>query len=124
MRELLLKKCSSCGATVRVIKDCHCGGCGIICCKNPMEVIEANSVDAAAEKHIPTYEIKNGKLEVRVNHVMEDEHYIEWIALVDDKSEEYIYLKPHEEATCTFDKTSGVLYSYCNQHGLWKNEIK
>ncbi len=123
MRELILRKCESCGAVVKVIKDCHCK-CGFMCCGDHMEVVEANSVDAAFEKHIPNYEIKDGKLEVRVNHVMEDEHYIEWIALVDDDSEEYIYFKPGEEAVVTFDKTKGILYSYCNQHGLWKNEIK
>lgn len=123
MRELLIKKCSSCGSTIKVFKDCHCGGCGVVCCGKSMEVIVANSVDAAFEKHIPTYEIKDGKLEVKVNHVMDSDHYIEWICLVTDNSEEYIYLNPGEDAIATFNNTTGTLYSYCNQHGLWKNEI-
>ena len=124
MKELLLKKCGSCGATVKVIKDCKCGGCGIVCCGNSMKVIQANSIDAAFEKHVPNYKIKNGKLEVTVNHVMEDEHYIEWIALINDNKESYVYLKPGDEACATFDDTEGVIYAYCNKHELWKNEIK
>ena len=79
MRELKLKKCLKCGALVRVIEDCNCKDCGIECCGNAMNEVEANSVDAAFEKHVPTYERKDGKLIVTVNHVMESEHYIEWL---------------------------------------------
>lgn len=124
MKELLLKQCPSCKSLVKVIKDCHCKDCGIVCCGKSMETVKANSVDAAFEKHIPNYEVKNGKLEVSVNHVMEDEHYIEWIGLITDNSEEYFYLEPGKDAVVTFDNKKGTLYAYCNKHGLWKNEIK
>ena len=82
MRELLIKKCKNCGAYVKVFKDCKCKNCGVVCCGESMEVLTPNSVDAAFEKHVPTYEVKDGKLRVEVNHVMEEEHYIEWIAFV------------------------------------------
>ena len=55
-KELVIKKCKKCGATVKVLEDCHCGGCGIVCCGEPMETLVPNSVDAAVEKHVPTYE--------------------------------------------------------------------
>lgn len=42
--ELLVKKCKSCGAMVKVIKDCNCQGCGIKCCDETMEALVANSV--------------------------------------------------------------------------------
>ena len=51
MRELILRKCESCGAIVKVIKDCHCK-CGFMCCGDQMEIVEANSVDAAFENDI------------------------------------------------------------------------
>ena len=54
--ELVIKRCKSCGATVKVIDDCNCNECGIICCGEPMEKLVPNSVDAAVEKHVPTYE--------------------------------------------------------------------
>lgn len=123
MRELILKKCSKCGALVKVIADCNCENCGITCCGEKMTLVRPNSVDAAFEKHVPTYEVSDEKIIVTVNHVMEEEHYIEWIAFVSDKKEEYIYLKPNMEAKVEFKKEKGIIYSYCNKHGLWAKEI-
>ena len=50
--ELIIKKCTSCGATIKVLDDCNCDNCGIVCCSKPMEVLVPNSVDAAVEKHV------------------------------------------------------------------------
>lgn len=125
MRELVIKKCLKCGATVKVIEDCNCKDCGISCCGEPMKVLMANSSDGAAEKHLPEYNVKDNKLFVNVDHVMDEDHYIEWICLVADDREEYFYLNPGDETTVTFKKTKpAILYSYCNKHGLWKTEIK
>ena len=122
---MIIKKCLKCGALVKVIDDCTCRDCGITCCGNEMKELKVNTSDGAVEKHKPTYIIDNNKLIVTVNHVMEDDHYIEWIMLVTDNSEEYRYLKPGMEAKVIFDKVkSGKLYSYCNKHGLWMEEIK
>ena len=83
-KELVIKKCMKCGAMVQVIEDCNCEECGIKCCGEQMQILKPNSVDAAIEKHVPTYEVKDGKIFVRVNHVMEEDHYIEWISIVFD----------------------------------------
>ena len=48
--ELIIKKCKSCGAMVKVLKDCTCENCGIKCCGEEMEILVPNSVDAAVEK--------------------------------------------------------------------------
>ena len=50
-----------------------------------MKRVTANSVDAAFEKHVPNYEVNDKKITVRVNHVMEEDHYIEWIAIASEK---------------------------------------
>ena len=124
-KELIVKKCKSCGATIRVIKDCKCPGCGIVCCNESMEVLVPNSVDAAVEKHVPTYEVKGDKIEVKVNHVMEDEHYIEWVSIVTDNEEYIVYFKPGMEAKAEFKYVPGsTVYAYCNKHGLWKVDVK
>ncbi len=125
-RELLIKKCMKCGAMVKVIEDCKCGeDCGIKCCGEKMAVLEPNSVDAAIEKHVPTYEVKDGKIFVKVNHVMEDEHYIEWVSIVSDGKEVTTYFKAGEEvaAHCKYIPGSTV-YAYCNKHGLWKIDVE
>ena len=125
MKELLIKKCLKCGATVKVLEDCHCGDCGIKCCGEEMRALEPNSVDAAAEKHVPTYEIKDGKIFTRVNHVMEEDHYIEWISIVSDKKEVTKYFKPGDEPQMHCKYVPGsIIYAYCNKHALWKAEVE
>lgn len=123
--ELVIKKCNRCGATVKVIEDCNCEGCGIVCCGEPMQVMVPNSVDAAVEKHVPTYEILDDELVVKVNHVMEKEHFIEWIALVKGNKEYTVKLYPEQDAVARFPYLKGAtLYAYCNKHGLWKAEVE
>ena len=119
MRELKLKKCLECNTLVKVMNN----GEKLICCNREMIDVKANSTDAAFEKHVPTYEINGDKLEVSVNHVMESDHFIEWICFINDEREEYVYLNPNSCATATFDYSKGTLYSYCNKHGLWEKEI-
>lgn len=123
--ELVIKRCANCGATVKVIEDCNCEGCGIVCCGKPMDVMTPNSVDAAVEKHVPTYEVVGDEILVKVNHVMEKEHYIEWISLVNENKEYTVKLQPEQTAECKFPYVKGAtLYSYCNKHGLWKAEVE
>lgn len=128
-KELILKKCNKCGAMVKVLKDCTCNhngeSCGIRCCNEEMKVLVPNSVDAAVEKHLPEYEVKDGKIFVRVNHVMEEEHYIEWISILFDGKEKTTYLNPGDEpvAHCKYVPGS-VIYAYCNKHELWKKVVE
>jgi len=122
--ELILRRCLKCGAIVKEMENCKCNNCGIMCCGETMQEVKANSTDAAFEKHVPTYEIDGDYIKVKVNHVMEEEHYIEWICLKSENREEYVYFKPNEEAVAVFKKCdSGTIYSYCNKHGLWSAEI-
>ena len=80
-------------------------------------------VDAAFEKHIPNYEIVGDNIVVTVNHVMDDDHFIEWVAFVGENKEEFVYFKPEEEINVKFKNSKGKIYSYCNKHGLWIKEI-
>lgn len=117
-------RCEICGNIVGLIKS---GGGKLICCGKEMSKLEANSTDAAQEKHVPVVERKDGKIFVEVGstlHPMVAEHYIEWIAVVSEKGTERISLSPGEEPKAVFvDKGSAVVYAYCNLHGLWKVEI-
>lgn len=86
--------------------------------------IVANSVDAAVEKHVPQYEIKEDMIEIVVNHVMEEDHYIEWIMVEYKDSDTTKYFKPGEEARMQAHYVAGMkLYAYCNKHGLWSAEV-
>ena len=124
MRELKLKKCLNCGAMIKVIEDCHCA-CNFICCDEKMTDIKPNTEEAAVEKHLPTYEVKGDKIEVQVNHVMDADHYIEWISMCASNKECTVYFKPGDVATAEFDYVEGAtLYAYCNKHSLWKKEVE
>lgn len=124
-KELIIRRCKHCGAMVKVLEDCTCDNCGIKCCGEQMEELVPNSVDAAVEKHVPTYEVKDGKIFVKVNHVMEDDHYIEWVSFVFDNKEVTTYFKPGEEAIAHCKYVPGsTIYAYCNKHGLWKKDVE
>ena len=120
-REFIIKKCSKCGNLVRVYNENQ----KIVCCDEEMRTLVPNSVDATVEKHVPTYEVKDGKIFVKVNHVMEEEHFIEWIAIVSDEKECITYLEAGKDAVAHCKYVPGsTLYSYCNKHGLWKKDVE
>lgn len=121
-KELIIKQCKNCGATVKVIKGKESK---IMCCGEEMKELIPNSVDAAIEKHVPNCEVKNSKIIVTVNHVMEAEHYIEWISMKQEKGESTVYFKPGDVARAEFEYIPGsTVYAYCNKHGLWKKEVE
>ena len=91
------------------------------------ELVEANSVDAAVEKHVPSVELQRDGYIIHVTigeveHPMTAEHYIEWVALESGDRLEFHYLKPGQTPTTFFagGVKSGTVYAYCNLHGLWK----
>jgi superoxide reductase len=81
------------------------------------------------EKHIPQVSIQGNDVEISANHVMTDEHYIQFIWLKDVKTNEVVLAKeltPQEEKPVLRARVpSGVElrpYLFCNLHGLWKGE--
>ena len=92
-----------------------------------MKELVANTTDAAQEKHVPAVTRENGKVHVQigsVEHPMLEEHHIEWIALESEGRLVFKYLKPGDKPVVDFcDAASGMVYEYCNLHGLWKAEF-
>lgn len=87
----------------------------------------ANSVDAAQEKHVPAIELQRDGNIIKVavgsvDHPMEPEHYIEWVALAAAGRLEVHRLKPGQTPLTFFSGgvRNGTVYAYCNLHGLWK----
>ena len=114
-------KCNKCGAVVLVFD----GEQVLNCCGDEMLEQVPNSVDASFEKHLPTY-IKDGdKLIAEVHHVMEEDHYIEWILALTEDGHEMRDLEPGIEAKVVFENMNvKELYAYCNKHGLWKTIVE
>ena len=119
--------CEHCGNFVGVIKD---SGVPMICCGQPMTVLNANTVDASVEKHTPVVSVEGNKVIATVGsveHPMVDVHYIEWIYVETNKGGQRKALNPGEAPKAEFVMADGevikAVYAYCNLHGLWKSEI-
>lgn len=125
MKNLLkVKKCMKCGATVIVKEDCNCGDCGIQCCGEQMAELVPNTVEASLEKHIPNYELIENDVLVTLNHPMDKDHYIQWIALVKENRVQVIDLYPEGDAIARFPYIpNSTIYAMCNKHQLWSKDV-
>ena len=123
MAEILqIYKCEVCGNIIEVV---HGGAGELVCCGEPMKLYEANTTDAAVEKHVPVSEPAEHGIVVKVGsvaHPMTEEHHIEWIEVIADGKAYREFLKPGAapEATFCIDAKEIILREYCNLHGLWK----
>lgn len=117
-----LFKCNKCGTLVFSMDD---EPFGATCCGEDLVEQVPNSVDASFEKHLPTYIKEDNKLIAEVHHVMEEDHYIEWIMALTDGKEDIRYLEPYMDAKVVFENVNvKELYAYCNKHGLWKTIVE
>ncbi len=100
----------------------------IKCCGRKMEKMEGNVTDAATEKHLPVCVKEGEELVVNVGeveHPMEEEHYIMWIAQVKENRATFVKLQANTKPIARFPYEKGAtIYSYCNKHGLWKMTIE
>jgi len=116
-------KCNVCGNIVTVL---HTGQGELVCCAQPMELIQEKKEDEGLEKHVPVVEKIEDGTKVKVGsepHPMTDEHYIEWIeAKVVDGQIINRFLKPGDAPESRLCSKADVISAraYCNIHGLWK----
>ena len=85
--------------------------------------------DGAPEKHLPQVSVDGNDVEISANHVMTEEHYIQFMWLKDAKTDEVVLAKelaPTEaKAVLKAKVPSGIElrpYLFCNLHGLWKGD--
>lgn len=125
-KKLELYKCNVCGNLVQVILS---GAGELVCCGEPMKLIEANKEENSQlkEKHTPVFEEKDGEKFVTLKyHPMTEEHYIQFIEVYPkDKSSMHLkYLNPNERAEFNLNKLEDELEAVemCNIHGLWRGQ--
>jgi len=122
--QLELYRCDLCGNIIEVMQ----GGAGeLVCCGEPMILLQENTIDAAKEKHVPVIERGDGSIKVKIGsvpHPMEAAHYIQWVELIADGKSYTQFLKPGEAPEATFNITASRITAreYCNLHGHWKAE--
>lgn len=118
-------RCPICGNVIELIEgDIN----HMTCCGQKMELMVANTQDAAVEKHVPVYEKVEDEIVVKVgevDHPMEKDHYIMWVAQVNDNQVSRVTLYPEQGISVRFKYIpNSTIYAYCNKHGLWKVEVK
>lgn len=125
--KLKIFKCPICGNISIMAKS---SGVTPFCCGKQMEELVVNTTEAAIEKHIPQYEINGNKITAQIGsviHPMIEAHYIEWVLLETNLGYQLKYLYPEEEPKVEFvlakNEKAKAIYSYCNLHGLWKQDI-
>ena len=117
-------KCEVCGNIVEVL---HAGPGVLVCCGKDMKHLSEKTEDASTEKHVPYVEKTDKGILVKVgqnqDHPMTEEHYIEWIQIIDNNTSYRKFLKPGDKPQAEFNVSSDKVLAreYCNVHGLWKS---
>jgi len=116
-------RCNICGNIVEVL---HTGKGELVCCGQPMELLQEKTADVGLEKHVPVIEATDGGIEVKVGdvpHPMEEKHYIEWIEVITDGDSCRKFLRPGDKPEAEFEigPQKVTAREYCNIHGLWKS---
>lgn len=115
-------KCEICGNIVEVL---HTGAGELVCCGQPMTLLNEKTEDEGQEKHVPVVEKIDNGIKVKVGsipHPMEDSHYIEFVEILVDGKVYRKYLNPGDTPEAEFDVSGENITArqYCNVHGLWR----
>jgi superoxide reductase len=122
-KKLEVYKCLKCGNVVEVLV----GGDGeLVCCGDPMKLLDEKNKEGAGEKHLPVIEAQANGVLIKIGsvpHPMEADHWIQFIEVLrkdgkigrqdlkpGDKPEAFFAMKLEEIAQ---------VRELCNKHGLW-----
>ncbi len=116
-------RCNLCGNITEVL---HTGEGELVCCGQPMELLQEKTADVGLEKHVPVVETTDSGIKVKVGdvpHPMEEKHYIEWVEIIADDDGCRKFLKPGDKPEAEFELRSQkvAVREYCSIHGLWKS---
>lgn len=108
--------CPVCGNIIHTMGEAVIGCCGIT-----LPVLEAEEADEA-------HRIQCKKVEdeyyITLKHEMNKEHYISCLAYVTSNKFELVKLYAEGNAETRFlIRGHGILYAYCNKHGLMKQKL-
>lgn len=108
--------CPVCGNVV------HSTGSSVIsCCGITLPPLEADEADTA---HEITVERVEDERFITVHHPMTKQHYISFLAYVTSDRIQMVKLYPEGNAETRFQPRGfGMLYWYCNRHGLFKQKM-
>lgn len=108
--------CPICGNVLNAMGDAVVSCCGVA-----LPPLEAEDADA---NHEMTLEQVEDETYVTLNHPMEKNHYISFLAYVNSDQLHFVKLYPEGSAAARFQlRGHGWLYACCNRHGLMKKRV-
>ena len=108
--------CPICGNAIHSL-----GSTVVSCCGITLPALEAEETD---DDHAITIENVEDEHFVTVHHPMTKAHYISFIAFVTSDRIQMVKLYPEGNAETRLQlRGKGLLYYYCNQHGLFKKKV-
>lgn len=121
-------KCEICGNVVEVLDN----GVGeLVCCGQPMDLLEVQTEGEVSPKHVPIVDIDGNVVTVKVGEVTHpslEEHSIRFIELRLGDNRFIATLNSDDEPKATFvvdeellKNNEVIVKEYCNVHGLWSN---
>ena len=109
--------CPVCGNVIQAT-----GEAVVSCCGITLPVLDPETADADHMIHV---EIVEDEYYITIDHPMNKEHYISFLAAVSDYRVQFVKIYPEGNAAARF-KMDYVkyIYAYCSHHGLFKKKIK
>ena len=108
--------CPICGNIITSVGQGTFSCCGITLLEQ-----EAEKCD---ESHMIQLETVDDEYHVMIDHPMSKEHYVSFIAYVTSNGVEITKLYPEQDISVRFRKKGhGMIYAYCNRHGMYKMQM-
>jgi len=105
--------CPVCGNVMHAL-----GSAMVSCCGITLPALEAEEPD---ENHMVTMEAVEDEHFITVHHPMTKAHFLSFIAYVTSDRIQMVKLYPEGNAQTRLQlRGRGILYYYCNQHGLYR----
>ncbi len=116
MKKVKFYVCPVCGNIITALGEGSYSCCGIH--------LPAEEVEKVDHEHRILVETIDEEYSVTMEHLMEKGHFISFIAYVTSGSVEVIKLYPEQDITLRLRKKGhGLLYAFCNRHGLYRQII-
>ena len=109
--------CPVCGNIIRTV-----GEAVVSCCGITLPPLSPEETDA---EHAIRVQVVDDEYYVSVDHPMDKDHFISFLAAVSDSGMQFVKLYPQGSAEAMF-RIPRVRYvlAYCNRHGLFKADVR
>ena len=120
--------CPICGNVIFSVGNALISCCGIQLLPLEVENLSQNKNEENSNNFINEHKINLENIEdeifVNLNHPMEKNHFISWIASISFDSVIITKLYPEQNAECRFKKRGQLkIFAYCNRHGLFEIKV-